>query len=262
MADDPYYREYMDRRNREGFGRFEPTGRQSTNDAAAKAQVAANEYALPQYGYRSDGYTSTASHLGDDPISAVRTLRSQMRKKMVDHEKSDRTVKAHLCQAACDSLNKTESQLVSLDNQRKNALMVGDTGRANQLKAQMEQVKDDGIRNAYADLVTEDGQMQAYGVRSTWAPETIESPRKPATPQPLAPARPRSEESRPTTKKGNHEGRFRPANAPVREPDIRRNDRLSEVMQRRRGEFVQPRTQSEADVILRDDPYRPPNQYG
>lgn len=50
----------------------------------------------PNYGYKSDGYQSGSTNLGDDPISAVRTLKNQMRQKMANYQSMNLPVKVKI----------------------------------------------------------------------------------------------------------------------------------------------------------------------
>ncbi|CAJ0942727.1 unnamed protein product, partial [Mesorhabditis belari] len=259
-----------------------------TSSDGRPSRTGSADYKMPNYGYKSDGYQSGSANLGDDPVSAVRTLRNQMRQKMSNYQSMNLPVKAHLCQTACDTLSRAEGQLIGMNNKRRNALMVGDSGSADQMKVQMDQVKDDAIRNAYADLVTDSNQMNAYGVDSKWTPQEESHPPRNPTPQPLLP-RPSSDRTK--SRRGPSNERFRPnsvARKPRRQrrppspegnqtpfsmqkgpnpqpefdPDIRRNGRLAEMERRKRGEFIQPTSQAEANAMLFDNPYKPPNQYG
>lgn len=145
------------------------------------------------------GYDERSSDVGADPLASVRTLRNNLRVMSLEHRDKDEPVKSHLCQSACDDLSKAEKQLVDLSHKRSDAVVRGDSRQAEQIAKDMDRVKSDAIRNAYSDLMMEDGTMKAFGVNSKWTPD--KNPMPSDDWKPMTPMKPRKRAETPKGRK-------------------------------------------------------------
>ncbi|VDO87668.1 unnamed protein product [Heligmosomoides polygyrus] len=101
------WREYLVRRERElnrdvddstrPSGRFEPVPKRQQSatlaDDKRRALKGDGSFNLPSNVYHSSGYASRPSELGEDPLSSVRTMRSQMRSLATRYRNSDTPVR-------------------------------------------------------------------------------------------------------------------------------------------------------------------------
>ncbi|PAV64504.1 hypothetical protein WR25_27223 [Diploscapter pachys] len=169
------YKDYVRRRQEAGFNgermtasRFVPSRGTSSKDRPKL--TGHGKYDLPSNEYKSSGFTQRSSELGEDPLTAVRTMRNNLRRLAIMHKNGDRPVKAHLCESACDELTKKEEEIAKLGQQRSTAIMMGNTKEAERLTGKMNEVKESALQGSYADLIVEGDQMKAFGVDSKWTP--------------------------------------------------------------------------------------------
>ncbi|CAO4370599.1 unnamed protein product [Caenorhabditis nigoni] len=279
------YDEYKERRNAAGMGsrassrngRFKPVDQEKE-----KAKKEIGDYGLPKNEYQMQGYNERSSDVGADPLASVRTLRNNLRVMSLEHRDKDEPVKAHLCQSACDDLSKAEKQLVDLSHKRSDAVVRGDTRQVESIAKDMERVKSDAIRNAYSDLMMEDGAMKAFGVNSKWTPDKNPMPAddwKPMTPmKPRKRAEtPKRSESRQSVRRGNNdngdgrmasrassrsaERRVIPTEPESRKPKAtRKNQRLSTIGHV--PEAIPVDSPLAGGSTVQDDPYKMPTYVG
>ncbi|VDM72542.1 unnamed protein product [Strongylus vulgaris] len=213
----------------------------------------------PSHVYHSSGYTSRKSELGEDPISTVRTLRTQLRRMALRCEEEDTPVKAHLCQRACDRLTGVEAELMALGRQRTNAVLNGDTRKADTISIKMEELKEDAVRDTYSDLVMDKNEMKAFGVNSQWTPLKRPEQQKPPTFVP-PPSPKKTPKSVAITSETQTEAPTEvvpekmPESPPLR--DVKRNARLSTMVGAANTDQLQQFAQPY------DDPYQLPNNAG
>lgn len=223
------------------------------------------------------GYQEKSSEVGTDPLGAVRTLRNNLRVMSLEHRDKDEPVKAHLCQAACDDLSKAEKQLVDLSHKRSDAVVRGDSKQAEKTSKDMERVKSDAIRNAYSDLIMDDGTMKAFGVNSKWTPD--KNPMPPDDWRPMTPMKPRKRAETPKGRKtesrqslrGNNDNGERRMSVQSAERRVipteerkpkptKRNQRLAEVGHV--PEAIPVATPLSGGSTVQDDPYKMPTYVG
>ncbi|KAK6059046.1 hypothetical protein COOONC_03324 [Cooperia oncophora] len=139
-------------------GRFIPLTQQRQSSATLSEEKRRQlkgdgSYDMPDNIYKPSGYATRPSDLGEDPLSAVRTLKNQIRREAIMSRDNGLTVRAHLCDKAKDRLSAAEGVLITMGHDRIAAVIAGDTKKAQMIAASMEKLKDDVIRDSYADLV-------------------------------------------------------------------------------------------------------------
>ncbi|XGW17455.1 hypothetical protein V3C99_002225, partial [Haemonchus contortus] len=169
-------------------GRFKPMAQRqpsaSLSDEKRSQLKGDGSYTMPDNIYRASGYVSRPLELGGDPLSAVRTLKNQMQIAAVKHRAEGLTVRANLCNNACDRLTAAESKLTAMTRERTDALVVGDSMKAHEISDNMEKLKEVAVRDTYADLLFDKHEMMAYGVDSEWSSLRKEEPPRPVSPIP------------------------------------------------------------------------------
>ncbi|CAI2348439.1 unnamed protein product [Caenorhabditis sp. 36 PRJEB53466] len=274
------YDDYKERRNAAGMGsrassrngRFKPIDAEKE-----KKKQEVGEFGLPSNEYQMQGYKEKRSDVGADALASVRTLRNNLRVMSLEHRDKDEPVKAHLCQSACDDLSKAERQLVEMSHRRSDAVVRGDTKQVEKIAADMDRVKSDAIRNAYSDLMMDDGTMKAFGVNSKWTPD--KNPMPPDDWKPMTPMKPRKRaetpngrrtESRQSVRGNNDNGERRMSTRSAerriipkeetKPKPIRKNQRLSAVG--REPEAIPVETPLLSGSTVQDDPYKMPTYVG
>ncbi|KAK6020897.1 hypothetical protein OSTOST_13441, partial [Ostertagia ostertagi] len=122
-------------------GRFKPTSQRqpsALSEEKRRQLKGDGSYNIPDNIYHSSGYVTRPSDLGEDPLSAVRTLRNQIRGAAIRSRQEGLNVRAHLCDNACDRLSAAEGVLTTMTRERTGALLVGDNKKAQQIGVNME----------------------------------------------------------------------------------------------------------------------------
>uniref|UniRef100_A0A914BZ76 Centrosomal protein CEP104 Zn finger domain-containing protein n=1 Tax=Acrobeloides nanus TaxID=290746 RepID=A0A914BZ76_9BILA len=127
-----------------------------------------SSYQIESHPYKPLGFETMNSKLGEDPITEIRTMKNRLRKMAVSSTLNDSQVKTHLCQQACEELSKAEVELEKLQRKRTDLLLRGDTGPAQQIANQMNDIRNRAMHSAYVDLVMDKSQSATFGVKSKW----------------------------------------------------------------------------------------------
>ncbi|CAJ0600250.1 unnamed protein product [Cylicocyclus nassatus] len=274
---DKAYEEYLMRREREQRSniatpykkstRSKPNSQQPQNATLSeekRVQLKGDgSYDIPNNVYHSSGYASRQSELGEDPVSTVRTLRTQLRRMAVRCQEEDAPVKAHLCEKACDRLTGVEAELMSLGRQKTSAILSGDTKKADLLSIKMEKLKEDAVRDTYSDLVMDKEEMKAFGVNSEWTPVKRPEQQKPSTPVPPPPKQKKPKPAPITIKTQTEALEAPPIVEKIEEMpespsprDVKRNARLSAILAAAKPDQVEQSAQPY------DNPYSLPDKTG
>ncbi|KAE9552760.1 hypothetical protein FO519_004022 [Halicephalobus sp. NKZ332] len=214
------YDEYVQRRDRE-VTKNRPSSKKSVRSASSGGRPGSKSsnssskngsqptgqkpYEFEGNEYRRNGYETFNSQLGEDPMTALRTLKNRLRTMNVSSSAKDRTVKAHLCKQACDKLATAEDEMQNLAHVRSQAILQGDTKKATEVSKQMHDLRDRATFTAYTDLLLDENQINPFGINSKWVPDPEHS-------------EPEEQEEKPKKKKP-------PEFKPIRSMSARKRDR-------------------------------------
>uniref|UniRef100_A0A7E4UW70 TRAF-type domain-containing protein n=1 Tax=Panagrellus redivivus TaxID=6233 RepID=A0A7E4UW70_PANRE len=193
-----YYDEYVQRRNRELDGQRSSSagrrpeskdssnGRPSSKSSKASSgssnsgrpssskKNAADAYAFEPHAYKPIGYKTFKSELGDDPLTALKILKTRIRNMSITTDAKSYPIKKQLCQQANNDVSKAEKEMEGLAAQRSQAILQGNTTDANEISKKMNDLRDRATYTAYSDLLLEENKMSSMGVKSDWTPPPVE----------------------------------------------------------------------------------------
>uniref|UniRef100_A0AC34QSS7 Uncharacterized protein n=1 Tax=Panagrolaimus sp. JU765 TaxID=591449 RepID=A0AC34QSS7_9BILA len=191
---DLYYEEYVQRRNRElaktrtdnnksfrsasGSDKRPSSKDRPMSNNSRKSASESKPYKFKEHEYQRSGYETFNSQLGEDPITALRTLKSHLQEMSVSSTIKDKTAKAELCRQACNKLSKAENEMENLAHKRSTAILHGDIDAAKNISKQMDDLRDRATHAAFADLLMNEDEINSFGVKSKWAPDPEFEPEK------------------------------------------------------------------------------------
>ncbi|TKR68205.1 hypothetical protein L596_024219 [Steinernema carpocapsae] len=168
-SEDLYYEDYLQRRNAEF--RVQKRQKAPTPTPGKPADDLKPRREVQNRGYMPEGYVQKDAYLGEDPLSSLRTMKMNLRRKHVDSTRQGYEIMAHLCQSACEELAKAEDKLVELHSLRSQAIYNGNLDEAARIAAKMRDVKTAAMHGGYTDLLMDSSQLGAFGVESKWTPD-------------------------------------------------------------------------------------------